>query len=175
MKNFNKYICRRCKENDCELSFDNKRYKDISKLITSRKIIKGEPFVEEIIGNQIKACDCIVYLEIKNNNELIVLVELRDDEVTESVIKREISKKFENTIYAISKYDSQSGFQNENLIIEELLLLAKTYNISPQFFKIKRKNGPNKNLLIKKGNRTYRIKLKPHRYNIYETLRRYLR
>jgi len=175
MKNFNKYICRKCKENDCKLSFDNRGYKDISKLITSRKIIKGEPFVKEIIGKQIKACDCIVYLEINNNNELIVLVELRDDEVTESVIKREISKKFENTIYAISKYDSQNGFQNENLIIKELLLLAKTYNISPQFFKIKGKNRPNKNLLIKKGNKIYRIKLERCGHNIYETLRKYLR
>ena len=78
MKIFDEYPDCKCEENNCKLSFDNRRYKDISKIITTRKIIKGEIFVNDVMKKWIKACDCIVYLEIKDN-KLIILVELKDD------------------------------------------------------------------------------------------------
>jgi len=165
MKNFNKYICRKCKENDCELSFDNKNHKKITKTIATRKIIKGEPFVKHFMNKQIRACDCIIYLEVNNNNELIILVELKDDKISESEIKNEIKEKFSNTIDAILKYNSQYGS-----LIKELLLLAKSYDTksaSPQFFKI----AGNKGISLKKGNKTYYIKCKKCGYNIYETIK----
>jgi len=146
----------RCKENNCRLKLPSS-----SRGFRRKKILKGEDYVNSVLKpkNKLKACDCIVILEISSGGEVLVIVELKDDVVTERMIRKEIIEKFRNTLKAVA-HNGRLGD-----VWRDLFILARSYDpktFSPTFWKLVNSNK----LELHENGETFVLKLKKCGYEL---------
>ena len=108
----------KCEENKCNLNL-----KGYNKKI----ILKGE----KLVGNNCKICDCLIFIP-ENENLIIPIVELKSN----SYKAESIAEKFSNAMTQCEKVLCEC---NKNNIKRKfyLILLAKSYESTAEFTKIK--------------------------------------